>query len=456
MAPPPFIISYMEYLIVAIQFILSLSILVTLHEFGHFLPARWFGMRVEKFYLFFDPWFALFKTQRGETEWGVGWLPLGGYVKIAGMIDESMDTEQLNQPPQEWEFRSKPAWQRLVVMLGGVTVNFILGFFIFGMLLWVYGEKKLPADNVRYGVAVMELGQEMGLKTGDKILKVGNKELDYFTSGVVLQEIVINMAKSLEVEREGARIELNIPDSTAGKLASNKAGFMEIRVPMVAGDFSKESTAKTAGMEKGDSIIACNGMEVHFFDEFVREVQRQKDQELSITVIRSGKDKPLVLKVTPNEDGKVGVAPFGPDRYMEFETIKHGPLTAFPLGVQKGWNFLYSNIKAMGQMVTGSGHVKATESLGGFISIAKLFPTEWQWERFWYMTAVLSLILGFMNLLPIPALDGGHAVFLLIEIIMRRPVPQQVMEKAQVVGFILLISLLLFANGMDFIRWFKG
>ena len=446
----------MEYLIVILQFILSLSILVTLHEFGHFLPARWFGMRVEKFYLFFNPWFSIYKVQRGETEWGLGWLPLGGYVKIAGMIDESMDTEAMNQPPQEWEFRSKPAWQRLVVMLGGVTVNFILGFFIMSMLLWIYGEKYLPTQNLTNGIAISQIGQEMGLKNGDKLLAIGDKEMPNFNPRFLLKEIVINMATKIKVQRDGKDTIIVVPDSVANKLASNKNQqlFCAPRVPVVVAEISKKSPADSAKIQKGDSIIACNGIPTQYFDEFQQEVVRHKSEKISITLIREG--KPVNVDLVTTDKGMVGIAPYGAERYYTYETKKYSLLAAIPAGIANGWDFLITNIKALGQMVTGSGRVNASESLGGFYSIAKLFPTEWIWERFWYMTAILSLILGFMNLLPIPALDGGHAVFLLIEIVMRRPVPQKVMEYAQVVGFVLLIGLLLFANGMDLIRYIRG
>lgn len=448
----------MGIIIIILQFILSLSILVTLHEFGHFLPAKWFGMRVEKFYLFFNPWFSLYKTQRGETEWGVGWLPLGGYVKIAGMIDESMDTEQLNQPPQDWEFRSKPAWQRLIVMLGGVTVNFILGFFIFSMLLWIYGESYLSMEKAKYGIAVDEIGAELGLQDGDVILKVGDKDFDRLSAGPLVSEIVINLASEIKIRRDEKEMTLNVADSVAQKLASNakKGNIIMPRVPMVIAKVRKKSAAQKAGLEEGDSIIACNGMPTLFFDQFQTESQKHKNEEMTVTLIRDRDEDPINLEITPNEDGIVGINPYAADRYFEFETIEYSFFAAIPAGTNDGWNFLVTNVRAMGQMITGTGHVKASESLGGFVSIAKLFDSQWNWQRFWHMTAILSLILGFMNLLPIPALDGGHALFLLIEIVMRRPVPQKVMEYAQIVGFVILIALLVFANGMDIIREIRG
>jgi regulator of sigma E protease len=446
----------MEYVIIALQFILSLSILVTLHEFGHFLPAKWFGMRVEKFYLFFNPWFSIFKIKRGETEWGLGWLPLGGYVKIAGMVDESMDTEQMKQAPQEWEFRAKPAWQRLIVMLGGVTVNFLLGFFIYAMLLFFNGEQYLPTENMKNGIAVDAMGAEMGLKNGDQIIAVGDKKVEKYDPGFVMKAIVIDLASTITVKREGITLKINVADSVASKLASVKRPFFSPRVPFVVAEARKDMPATKAGIKEGDSIIACNNKEMVFFDEFQREVSINKEKEVSITFIRAGEKEPKNVNVKTTAEGTVGLVPHDFDRYYELKTTHYTFFGAFPAGFLKGWSGLVANIKALGQLVTGSGRVKASESLGGFISISKLFPSTWQWDRFWAITAFLSLLLGFMNLLPIPALDGGHAVFLLLEIIMRRPVPQKVLEYAQIVGFVLLLALLILANGLDIFRWFKG
>jgi len=444
----------MEYLVIALQFILSLSILVTLHEFGHFLPAKWFGMRVEKFYLFFNPWFSVYKVQRGETEWGLGWLPLGGYVKIAGMVDESMDTEQLKQDPQPWEFRSKPAWQRLIVMLGGVTVNFLLGFFIYALLLFAYGEQYLPSDQMKYGVTVDALGASMGLQNGDQIIAVGSKKMEKYDPGFVMKEVLINMATTLKVKRNGEEVIIRIPEKAASELATTKKPFFTPRIPLVVAEAREGMPASKAGLQKNDSIIACNGKPMPYFDQFQSEVASNKGKEITVTFIRNQETREI--KVTPTKEGLIGIAPYDFDRYYDLKTKSYSLLACFPAGVAKGWNALYVNIKALGQLVTGSGRVKASESLGGFISISKLFPTTWEWERFWAITAFLSLLLGFMNLLPIPALDGGHAVFLLIEIIIRRPVPQKVLEYSQLVGFILLLTLLVFANGMDIFRWFKG
>ena len=444
----------MGYLIMALQLILSLSILVTLHEFGHFWPARRFGMRVEKFYLFFDAWGAkLFHTKKGETEYGVGWLPLGGYVKIAGMIDESMDKEQLKQPPQPWEFRSKPAWQRLIVMLGGVTVNFVLGFFLWGMVLWVWGEKYLPTENAIYGVMPSKLGEEMGLKAGDKILKIGDKKLDKLNFGTVVNEMLFYKKGNLTIERGGSEMMLQVADSSIRKLPSQRRKPLYMaRMPFVAGKIVKDSPADKSGLiEMGDSIVACNGIATKFFDEFVAEVSKNKAQEVNIAFYRNGELKEAIIKT--NEQGKLGIRPFGEERFFKFERQNYSLTEAMPLGLHKGYKFLETQVIAFGQMFTG--RIKASESLGGFVSIAKLFPPSWNWEHFWRMTAILSLILAFMNLLPIPALDGGHVMFLLYEMIARKPASERTQEIAQIIGFIILICLLLFANGMDIYRLFK-
>lgn len=441
----------MGYLIITLQLLLSLSILVVLHELGHFLTAKKFGMRVEKFYLFFDPWFSLYKKQKGETEYGIGWLPLGGYVKISGMIDESMDKEQMAQPPQPWEFRSKPAWQRLIVMLGGVIVNFLLGIFIFAMLLWSYGESYLPNSEVEYGIYCSELAEEMGFENGDQILKVGDDIFEKFNSGILVSKMLFDKQNEVTVLRNGQEISFEVPDSSVVKLPSMRREPLFVpRVPFVVAAFGKDSPGEQAGLEIGDSLVSCNGIETRFFSQFKEIVSQEKDKVVLIEYYRD--QNRLSLEIKTNSEGMIGVAPYGHDRYFSFEREKYGLLSAFPAGLTKSYDFLASQIKAFGQMF--SGRIKASESLGGFISIGKLFSPVWDWEHFWRMTAILSLILGFMNLLPIPALDGGHVVFLLFEMIARRPVSEKVLEYAQVVGFVLLMGLLLYANGMDIYRLF--
>ena len=438
----------MGYFIMGMQLLLSLSILVTLHEFGHYWTAKKFGMRVEKFYLFFNPGFSLYKKKIGETEYGIGWLPLGGYVRISGMMDESMDREAMAQEPQPWEYRSKPSGQRLIVMIGGVTVNFLLGIFLFTMLSWIYGDKYLPAKNVIHGIAVSGLATEMGLQDGDKILAIGEEPFDKFNSGIITAKMLLDEVFELTIERGGEKMTLTVPDSTVVKLTAyskKKIRLFEPRMPFVAGLVVKDSPAEAAGLQKEDSIVACNDISTPFFNDFLRVVSQEKDRDVKIDYYRNGALQSTVVHTT--EEGKVGMGPYGPTRYFELDTINYGLLESFPVAMGKSYDFLGNQVKAFGQMF--ANRIKAKDSLGGVISIGKMFPPHWDWEYFWRMTAILSLILGFMNLLPIPALDGGYVLFLLFEIIAGRPLNQKVLEYAQMAGIILLLSLLLFANGMD-------
>lgn len=432
----------------AMQLLLSLSILVTLHEFGHFWAAKRFGMRVEKFYLFFDIKFSVWKQQIGETEYGIGWLPLGGYVKIAGMMDESMDKEALAKPPQEWEFRSKPAWQRLIVMIGGVTLNFLLGIFLFATISWLYGDEYLPNKSVEYGIATSPLAQEMGFKDGDQLVAIGDHKFQKFNPGLLSTKMLFDKVYDVTVLRNGQEVKFTVQDSSVIKLPSyskQKRRLVTTRMPFVIGDLTEDYPGIKAGFKIGDSIYAVNGTPTPYFTDFVRMAQQNKENDMKVTFSRDGAEK--TLTVQPNAKGRIGAAPYGPDRYFEFDRTYYGFFEAYPVAVAKSYDFLATQIKAFGQMFTG--RLKATESLGGFISIGQMFPPYWDWEYFWRMTAMLSLILGFMNLLPIPALDGGHVMFLMYEIVARRPVSEKVLEFAQVVGIILLIGLLLFANGND-------
>lgn len=415
---------------------------------GHFFPARWFKMRVEKFYLFFNPWFSVYKVQKGDTEYGLGWLPLGGYVKIAGMVDESMDTEQLAQPAQEWEFRSKPAWQRLIVMLGGVFVNFVLGFFIWGMLLWAYGREFMPNSNAIHGIVPDEMGKYMGLQVGDKLLKVGNETVDKLSPKVLLRGIVVGDAKTLTVERAGATQTLDLPSDIVGKLASYKGMLIKERIPFVIDTAVVGNAGAKVGLQKGDSLIAINDSSVRFFDEVVGLLKENASKTVKMTFVRQGEPKEFSVEVSA--EGRIGVGV----KQLPTQREQISLAQAFPEGVSEGLGFLSAQMKAFGKMF--SGEIKASESLGGFGSIAQMFPPTWDWYQFWHITAVLSLILGFMNLLPIPALDGGHALFLLFEIVFRRPLPQKFMEYAQMVGILLLFSLIIFANGMDIYKAIFG
>jgi len=443
----------MEYLIMIGQLMLSLSILIVLHEMGHFFPARWFGARVEKFYLFFDPYFELFKKKIGDTEYGIGWLPLGGYVKISGMIDESMDKEQMKLPPQPWEFRSKPAWQRLIIMLGGVTVNFVLGFLIYAMVLFTWGEEYLPNTNVEYGIHTDSLGLEMGLQNGDKILSVNGKPMTKFSDRFLLTEIVFNEANKMQLERNGSSMTLPIDEKWISELTSYKnknERLFTARLPFVVQGVPEEgnSPGRDAGIKVDDKIIAVNGQPTPFYDQFVAVAKENKGKKVVITLARESNNIEVPLTLT--ETGAIGLYRHNYPYFYKTERQDYTLLESFPAGINKGWNFLSSQFKAYGQMFKGK--IKVTESLGGFGSIGTLFGKEWIWERFWELTAALSLILAFMNLLPIPALDGGHVMFLLYEVISGRKPSDRFMETATVVGFVVVIGLVLVANGLDLLR----
>ncbi len=435
------------------QLMLSLSILIVLHEMGHFVPAKWFGTRVEKFYLFFDPWFSLVKKKIGETEYGIGWLPLGGYVKISGMVDESFDTQILKEEPKPWEFRSKPAWQRLVIMLGGVTMNFLLGFFLYGMVLFWFGEEYLPAESAQYGIHVDSIGYEMGLRNGDKILRVGDQPFEKFNPRMVIKEIILNNARTLTVEREGQVLEIPIEPKYADILSrfeNKNIVLFQPRVPFVASQLRKDSPAERAGIQPGDRIIGLDSIPTPFFDQFFDAVRKRKAQPVTVHVVR-GQDT-LHFNLTTTPEGAIGVYPFGPDYFFEMKRQEYSFAAALPAGVRKGWTFLTDQVKAFGQIIRGN--IKASESLGSFISIGQMFGATWDWERFWLMTAFLSLILAFINLLPIPALDGGHVLFLLFEVLTGRKPSDKFLEYATMIGFVIIIALMVYAIGLDISRLF--
>ncbi len=433
------------------QLVLSLSILVVLHELGHFIPAKLFRCRVEKFYLFFDPWFSLFKKKIGETVYGIGWLPLGGYVKISGMIDESMDREQMKLPAQPWEFRSKPAWQRLIIMIGGVTVNLLLGFFIFAMILFKWGEEYLPAQNLKYGVYVDSLGEKIGIRNGDQIVSIDGKPVTNF--GKLAADVILDEVKTIQVRRDGELLNLTIPAGTVSSLISRKGDPLAYPAYPAVIDSLMTSKVKFTSNEliKNDTVIALNGQPIHFFPEFFSAMQKYKDTEVSITVVRSVGDTVLV-KAKTDENAKIGVYFAPPDRFLKFEKKQYSFFESLPAGVQKGWGTLVANIKNFKLLFT-SKEVKPSESLGSFISIGNMFGAQWDWERFWSMTALLSIVLAFMNILPIPALDGGHVIFTLYEMITGRKPGDKFMEYAQMVGMILLLLLMAYALGLDFWRF---
>ena len=438
----------MTILIKILQFIMSLSILVIIHELGHFVLAKLFKTRVEKFYLFFDPWFSLFKYKRGETEYGIGWLPLGGYCKISGMIDESMDREQMKQPPQPYEFRSKTSWQRLLIMTGGVVFNFVSAMLIYVFVLFAWGETYLPTANVKYGIVTDSVGYAIGLRNGDKILTVDNQHIENFLQ--ITPDIVLNNRKSIQVERDGQVLNFDIPKEFIPKMLKGK-GRIEPRIPFgpyVITFFSKKSPSKEAGIFLQDELIGLDDKRFVYFDEFQKYLFENKERSVVLNLLRKGEN--LNIIVTPDSTGLLGIGKAGSiDQIFDWKTIKYGFLQSFPAGIYKGFKTVADYLKQF--KLIFSKHTKAYESLGGFITIGNIFPGVWDWQSFWNLTAFLSIILAVMNILPIPALDGGHVMFLLFEVITGRKPSDKFLEYAQIAGMILLLSLLVFANGNDII-----
>jgi regulator of sigma E protease len=439
----------MDSIITVSQFLLSLSILIVLHEMGHFLPAKWFKTRVEKFYLFFDfaPFNSLWKFKKGETEYGIGWLPLGGYVKISGMVDESMDTAALKEPPKPWEFRSKPAWQRLIIMLGGVTVNFLLGFFIFGMMLWGYGKAYIPTSELKYGLAFDSVLVNQGFRNGDNIVKLGDQPFNRLDPAAFIEALVLNDVRQVTVIRDGQEKVIEVPSDIALQITGKglpKAMLMAPRIPFVVEEVLPGNPADGAKIQPGDRIVSFDGQPIPYFDQFSTIAQQHKGQAVTLGVLR-GTDT-LQVGLTLTENGLIGVRT-KIEGYFKEEREKYSLIQAIPAGVRAGTDFLNNQIKAFGQMFKGKIGVK--DNLGSLISIGKMYGSTWDWERFWNLTASLSIILAFMNLLPIPALDGGYVMFLLWEVVTRRKVSDSFMEKAVTVGFFLLLGLMVFALGND-------
>ncbi len=423
------------------QLILGLSIIVTLHELGHFLAARAFGIRVEKFYLFFDAWgVKLFSFKKGDTEYGIGWLPLGGYVKIAGMVDESMDKEAMKLPPKADEFRSKPAWQRLIVMIGGVVVNFILGVVILAFITLHYDKEYLPVDSIDNGIYAYELGKEVGFETGDKIIAVNGSKIDRF-SDITSQSNL--MGASITVLRNGEEVEVIIPDDFYKNYTKKtkplfiRADNYEFVIDSVVPGFAGEA----AGLQKEDKVISINNTFVGSFGEFRSVIIENGGNDVVMTLLRQ--NDTLDLTVSVDSSGIIGVVAMRPP----YEYKEYSMADGIKYGVKDGVSILSANMKGFGKIF--SGKEKATDSLQGPIGIATIYGSVWNWHRFWFLTAMISLVLGFMNILPIPALDGGHVVFLLIEVITGRPVSENIMEKAQMVGMFILLALMVFVIGND-------
>ena len=434
----------MEILIKASQFILSLSLLIVLHELGHFIPAKLFKTRVEKFFLFFDVKFALFKKKIGETEYGIGWLPLGGYVKISGMIDESMDKEQMAKPPEPWEFRSKPAWQRLIIMLGGVTVNLVLGFLIYMMIMFVWGKNYVGPDEMPKGFAIAEEFKQYGFEDGDRVLQLNGEDLQNSTD--VNRYLFMRDVNSITVlHQNGEEETIEVPENIGEQMWEKGVmlPFIPIQNPVIE-EVTADKAAEIAGLQKGDSIISVNEQEIGYWHEIGKITKENKEKEIELVFKRDNDIKSIMI--TPDEEGMLG---FSIKSNYEIKQQKYGFVESIKQGFDYGYWTLHDYVAQFKYVFTQKG---ATQ-LGGFGAIGGMFPDTWDWKGFWHTTALISIILAFMNILPIPALDGGHVMFLLYEMVTGRKPNDKFMEIAQMVGFFILIALVLYANGNDVYRW---
>ncbi len=437
-------------MILAAQLLLSLSILIILHEFGHFLPAKLFKIRVEKFYLFFDPYFSLIKKKIGETTYGIGWLPLGGYVKISGMVDESMDKEQMAKPAEPWEFRAKPAWQRLIIMIGGVVVNVIVGIVIYSIVMWQWGTEVLPVEKATYGVHCNKMMYSYGFMDGDKVIALdGKPQLDF---GNINKRIILDDPKEVTIDRNGEKMILQLPDNFGQLIVDSgiKAGVFSLRIPCVVDSVVQGKQAYAAGLLAGDSIVGVNEMPTPFYHEIQQEIKKHKDQTIKLQLVRKG--EPLSLDVPVSAEGTIGFQTASPSRFFKMDTVHYTFLQSWPAGVNEAWETVTDYSSQLRFLFSKAG----VTQVGGFATFAKLFPEEWDWWAFWLRTAFISLVLAFMNILPIPALDGGHVMFLIWEMVTGKAASQKVMEAAQVVGMVLLLGLMLYGNGMDVVRWATG
>ena len=441
------------FLIRALQLVLSLSLLVIIHEGGHFFFARLFKIRVEKFYIFFDPWFSLFKfkPKNSETEYGIGWLPLGGYCKISGMIDESMDTEQMKQPPQPWEFRSKPAWQRLLVMIGGVLMNFLLALFIYSMILFTWGDQYIALKDMSYGMKFNETAREIGFRDGDILVSADGKELTRYNVDMLRS---LAEAREVVVLRDGKEEQILMPEISLLEIAKEDPPFVDMLIPNVVDSVFADGGFAKAGLQKGDSLIAFNGTPLHSWNEFTEqlgelrlrsEVEQKSSASFSLVYSRAGVRD--TVNVTTDDQFKVLAYSMNPG--YQPTRLTYGFFESFPAGVALGINTLKGYVNDMKYVFTKEG----AKSVGGFGTIGSIFPKVWDWQRFWSMTAFLSIILAFMNILPIPALDGGHVLFLLYELVARRKPSDKFLEYAQMVGMFLLFGLLIWANFNDILRF---
>jgi len=427
------------------QLLLSLSIIVVLHELGHFLPAKYFNTRVEKFYLFFNPWFSLWKKKIGETEYGLGWLPLGGYVKIAGMVDESMDKEQMQKPPEPWEFRAKPAWQRLIIITGGVIVNLLLGMFIYAMIMFTWGSEKLPVKNAIYGYEVDPVLVDMGFQNGDIPIRFGEEIPTYYSD--LGKTLILSDSREVEVLRDGEDVVFQMPEDWRDQLLEKNRSLFSPLIPFYADTIIPGGGAAASQMQKGDLIIAINDIPSMYFNTFKKDIQAFASQEIQLSVLRN--NDTLTFPVQVSENATIGVGPGNIQNEFQLETLSYTLFEAIPAGMEHGTNTLVSYVSSLKLLFTKSG----AQQMGGFGTIGSLFPSTWDWQSFWSMTALISIILAFMNILPIPALDGGHAVFILYEMVTGRTPNQKVLEYAQMVGMIILLGLVLFANLNDIYKF---
>lgn len=447
----------MDILIKVLQFLLSLSILVLFHEFGHFLFAKLFKTRVEKFYMFFNPWFSLFKFKKGDTEYGIGWLPLGGYVKIAGMVDESMDTEQMKQPMQSWEFRAKPAWQRLLIMLGGVMVNVLLAFAIYIAILFTWGETYLPADQVKYGVVCDSVFIKMGMEKGDIVVSLDQQKVRSF--GDIVPDLLLNKPQTIQVRRNGEIVSLNVPETFVPEMLERSSKSFKMkpllspRVPMHSVEingFAEYSPAYDAGMREGDKLVAINRDTFRFYDEFTDLVAANKGRQVEAKILR-GADT-LLFSFALTADGMLGIQYLPAIGDFELATREYTLVEAIPAGISMGGKQLGSYVRQL-KLLFSQGE-NAYKSVGGMASIANIFPSSWNWEAFWELTALISIMLAVVNILPIPALDGGHVLFLLYEVVSRRKPSERFMEYAQIGGMVFIFALFILANVNDVIKFF--
>lgn len=442
----------MESYIKITQFLLSLSLLIVLHELGHFIPAKLFKTKVEKFYLFFDYKFSLFKKKIGDTVYGIGWIPLGGYVKISGMIDESMDKEQLKKPPQPWEFRSKPAWQRLIIMLGGVTVNFILGIFIYILMFNAWGVDYVGVNDVKKGFHITEDFRELGFQNGDKVLSIDGEEP--FNVLDINKALFLRGVEKVEVEHPDGQVEnIEIPDHMG--LQMWQSGNMDPFTPRILPILDSvipDSPAGRAGLQGGDVLTALNGSQITFWDEFSESLRKNTEKkEMTLSVNRDG--NMMEFQIVPDQAQKFGFYPVGyTDEVIDIRHMDYNFVESIGPGFSRAYWTLKDYMGQFRYIFTKKG----ASSLGGFITIGSIFPEKWDWAAFWNITALLSIMLGFMNLLPIPALDGGHVVFTLYEMLSGRKPSDKFLEYAQITGFVILLSLLIFANGNDIYKWLTG